>query len=254
MSEPTLSEVSTMASTDLASDSTEPRVITGWKRVAWPILRTLPLEKSAASLPAPMQQISEDVLKVGHETAQKHHLFSSFEDMKDGIHFERRSWRPTLLIVAPWSSEKTPIWEAALKEMVKSLTELIKASSIRDGDIAVEIIAPELTQTIYYTGIDDPHLSATWDSVRPKVYECLESFQATKGHMSTIGLFRHGVLPALEANSNTVYVSVDYDSDETGWHEVIADIRNMLQGEEGWGHVKVHMEHSENWAGAALFD
>ncbi|KAI1061164.1 hypothetical protein LB506_011650 [Fusarium annulatum] len=215
-----------MASTDSASDSTESRVITGWKRVAWPILRTLPLEKSASSLPAPMQQISEDVLKIGHETAQKHHLFSSFEDMKDGIHFERRSWRPTLLI----------------------------ASSIRDGDIAVEIIAPELTQTIYYTGIDDSHLSATWDSVRPKVYECLESFQATKGHMSTIGLFRHGVLPALEANPNTVYVSVDYDSDETGWHGVIADIKKMLQGEEGWGDVKVHMEHSENWARAALFD
>ncbi|SCV33530.1 uncharacterized protein FFB14_04560 [Fusarium fujikuroi] len=121
-----------MASTDSASDSTESRVITGWKRVAWPILRTLPLDKSAASLPAPMQQISEDVLKIGHESAQKHHLFSSFEDMKDGIHFERRN--------------------------------------------------------------------------------------------------------------------------ETGWHEVIADIRTMLQGEEGWGHVKVHMEHSENWAGAALFD
>ncbi|KAI1023550.1 hypothetical protein LB503_000037 [Fusarium chuoi] len=249
MREPTLSEVSTMASTDSASDSTEPRVITGWKRVAWPILRTLPLEKSAASLPTPMQQISQDVLKIGHETAQKQGLFSSFEDMKDGIHFERRSWRPTLLIVAPWSSEKTPIWEAALKEMVMSLMELTSASSIRDGDIHVEIIAPELTQTIYYTCINDPHLSATWDSVCSKVYKCLESFQATKGHMSTIALQRYGVLPDLEANPATIYISVHYDSDETGWHEVIADIRNMLQGEEGWGHVKVHIEHNANWAG-----
>ncbi|KAG4272986.1 hypothetical protein FPRO04_10066 [Fusarium proliferatum] len=242
-----------MASTDSASESTESRVITGWKRVAWPILRTLPLEKSAANLPAPMKQISEDVLKIGHETAKKHHLFSSFEDMKDGVHFERRSWRPTLLIVAPWSSEKTPIWEAALKEMVKSLTELIKASSIRDGDIAVEIIAPELTQTIYYTFINDPHLSATWDSVSSKVHDCLESFQATKGHMSTIAFQRYGVLPDLEANPATIYISVHYASDETGWHEVIADIKKMLQCEEGWGHVNVHMEHNQNWAGG-FFD
>ncbi|EWY92311.1 hypothetical protein FOYG_05887 [Fusarium oxysporum NRRL 32931] len=242
-----------MASTSSTLASTEPRVITGWKRVAWPELRILPLKTSAASLPAPMQQISQDILKSAHIIAKKHDLLS-LEDMDDQIHFEMRNRIPTLLILAPWSSEKTHIWEQAVQEMVMSLAELSKESSISEGDIHVEIIAPELQQTIYYTSINDPHISATWDSVRPKVYGCLQSFQATRGHMSTIALQRYGVLPHLEANPATIYIGVEHGSDETGWHEVIADIKNMLQGETGWGHVQVHMEHNENWGMGMLFD
>ncbi|KAF5688116.1 hypothetical protein FDENT_5014 [Fusarium denticulatum] len=243
-----------MASPNSTSYSTEPCVITGWKRVAWPVLRTLPLDKSVASLPAPMQQISQDLVESAHKIVKRYDLLPSLEDIDDQIHFEMRKWKPTLLIAAPWSSEKAPIWEVALKEIVTSLTELARASLIRDGDIYVEIIAPELNKTIYYTCINDPHLSATWDSVCPKVYNCLESFQATKGNMSTIALQRYGVLPELEANPATVYIGVDYDSDERGWNEVIVDIKKMLQGEEGWGHVNVHMEHNVNYGLGGDFD
>ncbi|KAF5254515.1 hypothetical protein FANTH_773 [Fusarium anthophilum] len=243
-----------MTSTDSPSASTEPCVITGWKRVAWPELRTLPLDMSVASLPAPMQQISQAILKSAHEIVKKHDLVPSLEDMDDQIHFEMRKGKLSLLIVAPWSSEKTPVWEAALKEMVTSLTELTKASSIREGEIHAEIIAPELNQTIYYTCINDPHLSATWDSVCSKVYKCLESFQATRHRMSSIALQRYGVLPELEANPATIYIGVDYYSDETGWNEVIADIKNMLQGEEGWSDLNVHMEHNVNYGLGGDFD
>ncbi|KAG5759067.1 hypothetical protein H9Q72_012811 [Fusarium xylarioides] len=206
---------------------------------------------SVTSLPTPMQKMSKDILKRANIIAGRHELLKGM----DGItHFQMRGQIPTVLVVSPWSSEKTPIWEAALKEMDMSLTELTRASSICDGDIHVEIIAPELNKTIYYTCVNDPHLSATWDSVRPKVYKCLESFQATKGNMSTIALHRYGVLPELAANPATVYIGVDYRSDETGWNEVIADIKKMLQGEEGWGHVNVHMEHNENWGMGDVFD
>ncbi|KAF4438659.1 hypothetical protein FACUT_4768 [Fusarium acutatum] len=239
-----------MASTNSPSARTEPLVTTGWKRVAWPQLRMAPLGMSVTSLPAPMQKMSQDILKRANRIAGRHDLLKG---MNGKTHFQMRDQIPTVLTVSPWSSEKTPLWEAALQEMVTSLTELTRAASIRDGDIHVEIIALELNKTIYYTCIDDPHLSATWDSVRPKVYKCLESFQATKGNMSTIALQRYGVLPDLKANPATISIGVEYDSDETGWHEVMADIRNMLQGEEGWGHVKVHMEHNVNWAGP-LFD
>nr|RBQ97630.1 hypothetical protein FVER53263_00135 [Fusarium verticillioides] len=194
--------------------------------------------------------MSQAILQRANTIAGKHGLLKGM----DGItHFQMRGQIPTVVVVSPWSSEKTPIWEAALKEMVKSLTELTRASSISDGAIHVEIIAPELTKTIYYTCVNDPHLSATWDSVRPKVRKCLDSFQATKGNWNTIALHRYGVLPDLKANPATIYISVDDDSDETGWNEVIADIKKMLEGEEGWGHLNVHMEHNENWAGP-LFD
>ncbi|KAF5984628.1 hypothetical protein FCOIX_2517 [Fusarium coicis] len=240
-----------MASTIPTSTSTEPRVITGWKRVAWPALRKQPLELPVTSLPAPMKKISQDILQRANTIAGRHGLLKGM----DGVtHFQMRGQIPTVLVVSPWSSENTHIWEAALKEMVTSLTELTRASAIHDGDIHIEIIAPELTKTIYYTCIDDPHFSATWDSVRPKVRKCLESFQATKGYTNTLGLLRYGVLPDLKANPATIYISVDNDSDETGWDEVIADIKKMLQGEEGWGHVNVHMEHNENWGMGNVFD
>ncbi|KAF4946528.1 hypothetical protein FGADI_11166 [Fusarium gaditjirri] len=241
-----------MASTSSTPASTEPRVITGWKRVAWPKLRTLPLEMSVASLPAPMQQVSQDILKSAHTIAKKHQLLSP-EDTDAQIRFEMRKRIPTLLIVAPWSSEKTPIWEAAVQDMAMSLAELTKASMISEGDIHIEIIAPELTQTIYYTWPDDRSLCRNWDSVSVKVYNCLQSFEVTKGYMSTISFQHYGVLPDLKANPLTIYIGVDNRSDETGWHEVIADIRNILQGEVGWGHVQIHMEHNENW-GSGVFD
>ncbi|KAF5593793.1 uncharacterized protein FSUBG_9701 [Fusarium subglutinans] len=235
-----------MTSTDSTSASTEPRVITGWKRVAWPELRADPLETSVTSLPGPMLEISRDILELAHEVVKRHNILPSLKDRDDRIRFEVRDGITTLLIVTPWSSKKTPIWEAALREIVTSLNELTKETSICEGDIHAEIIAPELTQTIYYTFNNDPHLSATWDSVRPKVYKCLESVQATRHRMSSIALHRYGVLPELEANPATIYIGVDYRSDETGWNEVVTDIKNMLQGEEGWGHVNVHMEHNVN--------
>ncbi|RBQ71324.1 hypothetical protein FVER14953_00135 [Fusarium verticillioides] len=195
--------------------------------------------------------MSQAILQRVNTIAGRHGLLKGM----DGItHFQMRGQIPTVLVVSPWSFEKTPIWEAALKEMVTSLTELIRASPTRDGAIHGEIISPELTKTIYYTCIDDPHLSVTWDSVRPKVCKCLESSEATKGKMNTIGLERYGVLSDLKANPATIHISVDDDSDETGWNEVIAHIKKMLEGEEGWGHLNVHMEHNENWGMGNVFD
>ncbi|EMT72962.1 hypothetical protein FOC4_g10000397 [Fusarium odoratissimum] len=154
-----------------------------------------------------------------------------------------RSGTPTLLIVAPWSSEKTPIWEKAVQEMIVSLAELSKASSIREGDIHVEIITMELEGPIYLNA----SLQGTWDWVRAEVHDCPQSFQATKDCLTLLALFHCGVIPDPKDNPLTIHISVDSDSDETGWHEVVADIKNMLQGVEGWGHVQVHIEHNEGW-------
>jgi hypothetical protein len=158
-----------------------------------------------------------------------------------------RSGIPTLLVVAPWSSEKIPIWEKTVQEMVMILAELSKSSSIREGDIHVETTAPELEQRVYWDVSSDPSLNGTWDWVRPKVQDCLQSFQATRDRLTTIPLFQYGVFPDRQDNPLTIYISVDFGSDETGWYEVIADIKNMLQGVAAWGHVQVHMEHNQGW-------
>ncbi|KAF4497859.1 hypothetical protein FAGAP_5958 [Fusarium agapanthi] len=240
-----------MAPTCSKSASTKPQVTAGWKRVAWPKLRTLLLEISNASLPNPVQQISQDIIKHAHAIAKKHKLLS-IEDMDNQIHFNMRSRIPTLLVVAPWSSERTSIWEKAVQEMLTAVVELSKASSISEGDIHVEIITPELEQVIYCCPVEDTSLVGTWDSVSGKISECLQSFKATKDCVSLMGFFQYGVLPIAEDNPPTIYISVFDESDETRWHEVIANIKTILQSVEGWGHVKVHMEHNHNWQD--LFD
>ncbi|KAF5572992.1 hypothetical protein FPANT_12661 [Fusarium pseudoanthophilum] len=235
-----------MAPKNSKSPSTKPRVIAGWKRVAWPGLRKLPLKISEASLPEPMQQISQDVLKHAHDIAKKHKLLC-IEDMDDKIQFKMRSTIPTLLIVAPWSSERTPIWEKAVQEMATAVAELSKSSSISEGDIHVEIITPELEQGIYICSVEDTSLVSTWDLVCGKINERLQSFKATKDCVSLLAFFQYGVIPIAEDNPPTIYISVFDESDETHWHEVIADVKTILQSVEGWGHVKVHMEHNHNW-------
>ncbi|KAM0080142.1 hypothetical protein ACKRZS_007645 [Fusarium odoratissimum] len=97
----------------------------------------------------------QQILQNAHTIAKKHKVLS-IQDMDDQIHFKMRSGTPTLLIVAPWSSEKTPIWEKAVQEMIVSLAELSKASSISEGDIHVEIITMELEGPIYLGPLRTP--------------------------------------------------------------------------------------------------
>ncbi|KAM0547263.1 hypothetical protein ACHAPJ_010525 [Fusarium lateritium] len=246
-----------MASIPLTSTNSEPRVISGWKRVAWPELRILPLKLLPEDLPVRIQQASQDILRNAHIIVEKHNLLPNGDEEKH-VNLGMRQKEPygatipSLVVVAPWSPEITPVWEEAVHEMAVFLTEFSKTSGIGQGEIHVEIIAPELQQTMYYTSIDEPGLSLeTWDKVCHKVYDCLESFDTTKGKMSTIALWKYGVLPDRQANPPTIYISVFDDSDETGWYEVIAAMKSMLEG-VGWNHVQIHMEHNEGWN--ELFD
>ncbi|EXK49705.1 hypothetical protein FOXG_01353 [Fusarium oxysporum f. sp. lycopersici 4287] len=128
-----------------------------------------------------------------------------------------RSGTPTLLVVAPWSSEKTPTWEKAMQEMIVSLAELFKASYISEGDIHVEIVTPEFEQTVYFVAPNDASLHGNWDWVRAKVHDFLQSFQATRDRLTLLALFQYGVIPDPQDNPLIIYISVDFGSDETGW-------------------------------------
>ncbi|KAH7219579.1 hypothetical protein DER44DRAFT_739721 [Fusarium oxysporum] len=153
----------------------------------------------------------QHILQNAHTIAKKHKVLS-IQDMDDQIHFKMRSGTPTLLIVAPWSSEKTPIWEKAVQEMI-----------------------------------------GTWDWVRAEVHDCPQSFQATKDCLTLLALFHYGVIPDPKDNPLTIHILVDSDSDETGWHEVVADIKNMLQGVEGWGHIQIQANVAEAYASQSFY-
>ncbi|KAF4958972.1 hypothetical protein FSARC_10875 [Fusarium sarcochroum] len=240
-----------MASPPSTSTNSELRGISGWKRVAWPELRILPLKVTSEALPVHIQQVLKDILRAARVIVEKHgFLPKGDEEIHVNLGMRRQEPYgpriPTVVVVAPWSPEIKPVWEKAVHEMAVFLTEFSKTSSISQGDIHVEIIAPELKQPIYYTSIDEPDRYEAWDKVRGKVHDCLESFEATKGRLSTIALWKYGVLSDGQANPPTIYISVFNESDETGWYEVIAAIKNMLEG-VGWNHVQIHMEHNEGW-------
>ncbi|KAF4334902.1 hypothetical protein FBEOM_11262 [Fusarium beomiforme] len=136
---------------------------------------------------------------------------------------------PTLRIVAAWAPEKKQVWEKAVQEMA---VILLDDFDLKEGDVHVEIIATELEQTgTYYGWLDDPSFGNDWDLVRAKIHECLDSFEATRNHLTCLAFEGYGVVPDNQANPPTICITVDFGSDETGWPEVITEIEKMLQGE-----------------------
>ncbi|KAF5568041.1 dihydrolipoyl dehydrogenase [Fusarium phyllophilum] len=213
------------------------RVISGFKRVAWPELRRLPLITSAGKLPAGVEQVRQDIEREAVSITKKHGL--QFEDEEEqsspqmemrGVSEKPSTGLPTILIFAPWPTEKQRDWEAAAQEMAIFLADLSRVCSFSGTDIHVEIMAPELVQRTYYTNIDDP------------------VFQKQLKATSHASLQKYGTNYLLENNPPTVYISVSHDSDETQWHEVVTEVKKTLDA-AGWSDVQVHIEHNEGMVG-----
>ncbi|KAG4261353.1 hypothetical protein FPRO03_11904 [Fusarium proliferatum] len=189
----------------------EPRIISGFKRVAWPELRRLPLTIVTHLLPAGIEQVRRDIEREADRIMEKHGLH--FQDEEDHCDPEM--------------------------EMVCSFSE---------AEIHVEIVAPELVHRTHYTKIDDPVLQSAWECLSGTIFHRLQSFRATQGHITCLTLQKYGTNDYAGANPPTVYISVDYDSDETQWPEVITEVKRTVDA-TGWDDVQVHIEHNEGMIG-----
>jgi hypothetical protein len=146
------------------------------------------------------------------------------------------------------------MWKKAVHDIAVWLHKLSIDLNFEHGQVHIEMIAPQLTKPVYIGMVrDDAYTSDSWDQVRALVHQRLENFQATKGHMTSMSLYRYGLLKQTDANPVTVYISVDYESDETQWLGIITDIERDIHN-YGWTDVQVHMEHNIGWAGSSLFD
>ncbi|KAF5631333.1 hypothetical protein F25303_9705 [Fusarium sp. NRRL 25303] len=209
-------------------------------RCAWPTLRPLPLQWSRTKFPAHVNPSPSIFLKDVSEILKRHNVDSK----ETSVDFHMREQQgfpstalPTLLIISPWSESLRGTW--------KSITEAIAKSTNPGTEIQVEMIAPELYEDIYYYPVQDqPKLSHSWDRIRAHVYEQLEQFEATKGKMTTIALFRYG-LSTLSTKPITIYISVNYSSDETKWESIIASIELSIGlVDPAWKGIRVHIEHN----------
>lgn len=156
--------------------------------------------------------------------------------------------QPTIVVVAAWD-EKTspPVWERAVKQAKRFVDATVLASSpeLRHLDVAVEMLAEELTREQYVSCISNNEgtdsLVRGWDIIRDDVGRTLESFPQTQGRVTSISLFNFGPLEDVERNPPTVYISVDYESDETQWPPITSEIQRGL---DTYGYnLRVHIEH-----------
>ncbi|KAF5231673.1 hypothetical protein FANTH_13341 [Fusarium anthophilum] len=209
---------------NISCEMEAPRVISGFKRVAWPELRRLPLKTLMLRLPADIEQVRRDIESEAFSIMKKHGL--QFKDEEDdyrpemeirGVPEKSSTGVPTILILAPWSTEKQRDWETAAREMASFLADLSKVCSFGETDIHVEITAPELVHRTYYTNIDDPVFQSAWECLSTTIFNRLQSLRAIQGHTTCLSLQKYGTNDVLDNNPPTVYISVGYDSDETQW-------------------------------------
>ena len=155
--------------------------------------------------------------------------------------------QPTIFIVAQWSEQSPNIWERSVRQVKKyANTMLIGYDELERLDVCVEMVARELIMPKYLSPIPNdakfPKLEADWPVIQANVFEILESFLSTASHMTAIALFKLGYNPVYAKNPNTVYISLDYASNETAWPPVVKRIQEYL---DGFNHdLHVHIEHN----------
>ncbi|KAK3358076.1 hypothetical protein B0T25DRAFT_451417 [Lasiosphaeria hispida] len=154
--------------------------------------------------------------------------------------------RPTILIVAKWSKASPPIWEKIVKEAKKFADSSTRGASLQDVEVCVEMVAEELTLTKYVAPIPDGEvtkdLSEDWPRIADKVVDILDAYPATQSRVTSLALFKLGFSEDFDKNRRTVYISVDYESEESKWPPVVGEIQQLLNR---YPHdLHVHMEHN----------
>jgi hypothetical protein len=158
--------------------------------------------------------------------------------------FDPESARPTIVLLVPWSRDRHAKLCEATELMASWLTEF--ASHLPDM-IYLEIVSPELLQTIYYDDVGDPALSNEWDYVSDKLIADLRCHLAFRDHLTCLSLQRYGVNPHLRQNPPTIYIGLGHDSEERTWYTIMYQVEATM-AEVGWHGVKIHIEHNENFS------
>ncbi|KAH6884222.1 hypothetical protein B0T10DRAFT_579666 [Thelonectria olida] len=136
--------------------------------------------------------------------------------------FQMRGLIPTLMVVTKWVENASPVWPQAALEIMTVINNTFQDSKDSGPTLHVEMLAPERTMKKYLGGVEHmPDLEKGWPGIKKLVRERLEAFEATRSYMNQLGLFRLGYSQDREMNPITVYICVDYDSDESKWDEVL---------------------------------
>lgn len=224
-------------------------------RVATSPLRRLPLVVSRHN--ALQTRLSEGVVRAIYyravEVLKALKLVEDSDDYDDDYDVDISMWEkdncpetaaPTVMIYF----KDFPTDREALHKATKQIAEFARDSS--DEPFCVEVIGQKLAWTIAYGPVrDQPDLLQSWDKMRILVHERLEVHEATKGYMTSISLFRYGTKRLYRDNPVTIFITVDHDSQEVGWPDVIENIEKSLK-EHQLPPLYIHIEHNFGFSSA----
>jgi hypothetical protein len=227
-------------------------------RVSAPPARPLPnLTLIGHTNCRPIREVLGRILEAGvahiftshgiHPTEPPELVFRAVPDFTNFSH-EGEVGDVAVLTVAPWRETSPAVWENAVKEAKRFVDAKTSADPrLQHLNVTVEIIAEELTRATY-TDIPDPTPAhqADWERIEGRVYQILQSHSATRSTVTWLALLHYGFSRVHTKNPVTVFISVDYGSEEARWPPIINEIQEYLDTFSH--HLRVHIEHGKYWS------
>ncbi|KAG5655703.1 hypothetical protein KAF25_009202 [Fusarium avenaceum] len=134
--------------------------------------------------------------------------------------------------------------ESAVKDVASFAHDELNKIDSSAPPFHIEVIDRRLVDRIHCTPVRErPDLLQSWDQLKRLVYQRLESNIGTKGHMTSIALFRYGLSETSADNPITIFITVDFESHEVTWPDVIHDIEQQLAA-HSFPALYVHIEHN----------
>ncbi|KAI8654862.1 hypothetical protein NCS57_01233300 [Fusarium keratoplasticum] len=232
-----------LASPDVPDSSVSP--ITTTYRCAWPTLRPIPLERDyLLRLPKDIRDNSVRIQSEARKILRELGIVAASSDIDisraRSAEPDADTAVPTLLIIAEWEQNSTHSWKEAVKAVASYVTTVLGS----DHGLAIDMIAHERVDEQFLGPVlNQPDLAEAWPTIRSFAQQRLEVHRATKSRMTTIALFRMGFHSTPSYNPVTLYISVDYKSDESRWPDITQDIARGLS-RMGWDTIHIHIEHN----------
>ena len=161
---------------------------------------------------------------------------------------EADEYPPTILILANWAGEESyASWEKVVTNTKKFFDQMI----ISAGDlleVKVEMIDLESTLRRYISPTEySDALDRDWTVIKGKTRKILDSYPTTKSRVYLLALFKLGTDKHADNNPPTVFISVDYESEESKWPPIVDEIQQHVDGYPY--KFRVHIEHSsgDSW-------
>ncbi|KAJ4135903.1 hypothetical protein NW768_003505 [Fusarium equiseti] len=222
-----------------------PRVETVQFRSAWPCLCPLPLELyDDNEFPDWLLEINSEIYHEFNRSVSRHRITYRARHFDwhlgySSLPSDPHTNIPTLLIVGSWNMDSKWEWPLIVQDMATCLNSYLEENQ----KARLEMRARYLHQTVYiFPPPANMHLEQDWPRIRDCVYECLQAHEATRSHTTAITLMKRGYSQNPRPNPITIYISLDLESNEEEWEDVVKDIKACLKEIE-WGNLFVHMEH-----------